>query len=401
MLQLNKTLNKVFFEEKYLNEFVKEFAFLHNIEKDLVKIYLFAFLGNVIADKIMFNPTLDQNYYISPNIWSAIISPPGTKKSVYLEFFKNLFGNRKKFLDIATKEAIIEEMKKIKHGVFAVDELSLLLNKIKNDSEYRSFILTGWNGYSDFTKKTVTRKNFNETISFGIIGNIQPNLFFKLMLKDNLNDGLIERFQFLYFNPNYNNTIIMYHIDENIIDSLKKLFEFLNSNELKSLLQSHKQFKNRFIVQANEKAQKHFINFLNILRISCKYEKNNNLLAFIGKIDKVIGTVALTHAVLRGIRTHKFEVIEKDIFQGIAFAKYTLYQFIRIEEYFKTNNNIKNKDDLKYKVLRKLVQKSTITKRELIQQVAKLKTVTDVDKILEELIKDGIKLKIEKNQISF
>ena len=390
---------KFFFEEDFLNLFIKEFSFLHNIDESLTKIYLYSFLGNAIADKVILNPTIDKNYYISPNIWAAIISPPGTKKSVFLEFFKNLFGNSKKFLDIATKEAIIEEMQKIKHGIFAVDELTLLLNRIKNDAEYRSFILSGWNGYSNFTKKTVTRKNFNQIVSFGIIGNIQPDLFLKLILRDNLNDGLIERFQLLYFNPNYNNIIIMYDIDENIIDALKKLFGFLNSNELKILLQRYEQFKNRFVVKANEKAQKYFVNFLNILRISFKNEENINLFAFLGKIDKVVGTIALVHAVLRGIRTKKFEVIEQDIFQGIEFAKYALYQFFKIEEYFKANNNIKDKEDLKYKVLRKLVQKSSLTKRELIQQVAKLKTISDVDKILEELKKDGIKFKIEKNQI--
>ena len=397
MYELNENLNSIKFEEKFLNEFVKEFAFLHSIDEDLVKIYLFAFLGNALADKVILNPTVDKNYYISPNIWAAIISPPGTKKSVFLEFFKNLFGNSKKFLDIATKEAIIEEMNTVKHGIFAVDELSLLLNKIKNDAEYRSFLLSGWNGYSDFTKKTVTRKHFSETVSFGIIGNIQPDLFLKLILKDNLNDGLMERFQLLYFNPDYNNIIIMYDIDKNIIDALKKLFEFVNSKELKTLLQTHEQFKNRFIVKANEKAQKHFVNFLNLLRISFKNE-NEDTYAFLGKIDKVVGSVALVLAILRGIHTRKFEVIEQDVFQGIEFAKYTLYQFFKIKEYFNANN-LTIKENLKYKVLRKIVQKRIITKRELIQQIAKLKTIADVNKILEELLSDRIKLKIEKNQI--
>ena len=88
-------------------------------------------------------------------------------------------------MNIATKEAIIEEMSKIKHGIFAVDELSLLLNKLKNDAEYRSFILTGWNGYSRISKKTVSKENFDEVISIEIIGNIQPGPFFKLVLQDN------------------------------------------------------------------------------------------------------------------------------------------------------------------------------------------------------------------------
>jgi hypothetical protein len=397
--QLYENLDKIFFEANFLNEFVNEFSFLHNIDKSLTKILLYSFLGNAIADKVILNPTIDQNYFISTNIWTVIILPPGSKKSVFLEFFKNIYGNSKQFLDIATKEAIIEEMKKIKHGIFAIDELSLLLNKIKKDAEYRSFVLTGWNGYSEITKKTITRKNFNETVSFGIIGNIQPDLFLKLMLKDNLNDGLIERFQFLYFNPNYNNIITMYTINENIINNLKSLFEFLNSNELNLLLQTHKQFKNRFIIKATEKAQKLFINFINILRLTFKNENNNNLLAFMGKIDKVVGTIALIHAVLRGINTNKFEVREQDIYKGAIFAKYVLNQFFKIEKYFMSDNK-KCKEGLKYKVIRKIVQKRSITKRELIQQVANLKTIDDVNKILEELKKDGIQLKIEKNQIT-
>ena len=183
--ELNKTLNTITFEDDILNQFVREFAFLHDIDEELVKIYLYAFLCNAIADKVILNPTTDENYYISPNLWAAIVAPPGTKKSALLEFFKKLSEDNTKFLDIATKEAIIEEMSKIKHGIFAVDELSLLLNKIKNDAEYRSFSLISWNGYSRISKKTVSKENFDEVISIGIIGNIQPGPFFKLVLQDN------------------------------------------------------------------------------------------------------------------------------------------------------------------------------------------------------------------------
>ena len=80
MIQLNNSLNDVIFDEKLISDFIDEFAFLHNIDDDLIKIYLYLFLGNSIADKIILNPTKDSNYYISPNLWGAIISPPGTKK---------------------------------------------------------------------------------------------------------------------------------------------------------------------------------------------------------------------------------------------------------------------------------------------------------------------------------
>ncbi len=400
MYELNENLNSIKFEENFLNEFVKEFAFLHSIDEDLVKIYLFAFLGNALADRVILNPTIDSNYLISPNLWAVNVSPPGTKKSIILQFFKELFEDNTKFLDIATKEAVIEEMSKIKHGIFAVDELSLLLNKIKNDAEYRSFMLTGWNGYSKISKKTVSRKHFNEVISFGIVGNIQPDTFFKLIWKDDLDDGLVERFQLIYFNPNYHNVLAMYNIPDVLISNLKNLFEMLNSEKLSILLKNHNLqiYQNRFVIKTTLLAKKNFVARLNILRLKYKELNDNKFLAFIGKIDKVVGSIALIQAILRGINTKKFEVNEKDIFDGFEFAKYTLYQFFKIKEYFNANN-LTIKENLKYKVLRKIVQKRIITKRELIQQVAKLKTVNDVNKILEELIKDGIKLKIEKNQI--
>jgi len=399
--ELNKTLDSITFEDNTINNFIREFAFLHDIDEELVKIYLYSFLGNSIADKVILNPTTDTNYYISSNIWTAIISPPGTKKSVILEFFKKLVEDNTKFLDIATKEAIIEEMSKIKHGIFAVDELSLLLNKIKNDAEYRSFMLTGWNGYSRISKKTVSRKNFDEIISLGIIGNIQPDPFFKLVLQDNLNDGLIERFQLLYFNPHYNNTLTMYNIPEVIISHIQNIFKILNSEKLNLLLKNKnlKIFQNRFIITPTLLAQKHFVAKLNLLRLHYKNKKNVKLLAFIGKIDKIVGSIALIHAVLRGIETEKFEIIEEDIFKGFEFAKYSLYQFFKIEEYFNSDNKKQENIEVKYKVLRKLLQKKSITKRELIQQISNLKTVSDVDKILTELQKDNIKFRIEKNKI--
>ena len=402
MFKLNESLKTLTFEDNIINNFISEFAFLHNVDEELVKIYLYSFLCNVIADKVILNPTSDINYYISPNLWATIISPPGTKKSIILEFFKQLSGNNKKFLDIATKEAIIEEMSKIKHGIFAIDELSLLLNKIKNDAEYRSFILTGWNGYSRISKKTVSRENFNEVISLGIIGNIQPEPFFKLLLQDNLNDGLIERFQLLYFNPYYNNTLTMYSIPSFIISHIQNIFKILNSERLYLLLKNKNlnTFQNRFIISPTLRAQKHFVIQLNLLRLNYKNIQDSKFLAFIGKIDKIVGSIALIHAILRGIRTEKFEVIEEDIFKGFEFAKYSLYQFFKIEKYFNNSNNTqKERIDLKYKVLRKLVQRKTITKRELIQQISNLKTVSDVDKILTELEKDNIKFRIEKNKI--
>jgi len=399
--ELNKTLDSITFEDNIINNFIKEFTFLHNIEEDLVKIYLYAFLGNAMADKIILNPTNDSNYFISPNLWAAIISPPGTKKSVILEFFKQLFENNEKFFDIATKEAIIEEMKEVGHGIFAVDELSLLLNKIKNDAEYRSFMLTGWNGYSRISKKTVSRENFDEVVSLGIIGNIQPEPFSKLLLQDNLNDGLIERFQLLYFNPYYNNTLTMYSIPSFIILYIQNIFKILNSERLYLILKNKNlnTFQNRFIIFPTLQAQKHFVVKLNLLRLNYKNIQDPKFLAFIGKIDKIVGSIALIHTILRGIRTEKFEVIEEDIFKGFEFAKYSLYQFFKIEKYFNSNNIQKEHIDLKYKVLRKLVQRKTITKRELIQQISNLKTVADVDKILTELEKDNIKFKIEKNRI--
>jgi len=402
MFKLNESLKTLTFEDNIINNFISEFAFLHNVDEELVKIYLYSFLCNVIADKVILNPTSDINYYISPNLWATIISPPGTKKSIILEFFKQLSGNNKKFLDIATKEAIIEEMSKIKHGIFAIDELSLLLNKIKNDAEYRSFILTGWNGYSRISKKTVSRENFNEVISLGIIGNIQPEPFFKLLLQDNLNDGLIERFQLLYFNPYYNNTLTMYSIPSFIISHIQNIFKILNSERLYLLLKNKNlnTFQNRFIISPTLRAQKYFVIQLNLLRLNYKNIQDSKFLAFIGKIDKIVGSIALIHAILRGIRTEKFEVIEEDIFKGFEFAKYSLYQFFKIEKYFNNSNNTqKERIDLKYKVLRKLVQRKTITKRELIQQISNLKTVSDVDKILTELEKDNIKFRIEKNKI--
>jgi len=401
MFKLNESLKTLTFEDNIINNFISEFAFLHNVDEELVKIYLYSFLCNVIADKVILNPTSDINYYISPNLWATIISPPGTKKSIILEFFKQLSGNNKKFLDIATKEAIIEEMSKIKHGIFAIDELSLLLNKIKNDAEYRSFILTGWNGYSRISKKTVSRENFNEVISLGIIGNIQPEPFFKLLLQDNLNDGLIERFQLLYFNPYYNNTLTMYSIPSFIISHIQNIFKILNSERLYLLLKNKNlnTFQNRFIISPTLRAQKHFVIQLNLLRLNYKNIQDSKFLAFIGKIDKIVGSIALIHAILRGIRTEKFEVIEEDIFKGFEFAKYSLYQFFKIKKYFNSNNTQKEHIDLKYKVLRKLVQRKTITKRELIQQISNLKTVSDVDKILTELEKDNIKFRIEKNKI--
>lgn len=400
MIELNKTLNTITFEDNTLNQFVREFVFLHNINEELVKIYLYAFLGNSIADKVILNPTNDSNYLISPNLWAAIISPPGTKKSVILQFFKQLFENNEKFFDIATKEAIIEEMKKVGHGIFAIDELSLLLNKIKNDAEYRSFILTGWNGYSRISKKTVSKENFDEILSLGIIGNIQPDPFFKLVLQDNLNDGLIERFQLLYFNPNYKNTLTMYSPPLYIFSHLKAIFKILNNENLNLFLKNKnfKTFQQRFIITPTLRAQKHFVAQLNLLRLNYKDNKNAKLLAFIGKIDKIVGSISLIHAILRGIRTENFEVTEEDIFKGFEFAKYSLYQFFNINEYFNSNNK-QEQIDLKYKVLRKLVQRKTITKRELIQQISNLKTISDVDKILAELEKDNIKFRIEKNKI--
>lgn len=399
--ELNKTLNTITFEDDILNQFVREFAFLHDIDEELVKIYLYAFLCNAIADKVILNPTTDENYYISPNLWAAIISPPGTRKSVILEFFKKLSEYNTKFLDIATKEAIIEEMSKIKHGIFAVDELSLLLNKIKNDAEYRSFILTGWNGYSRISKKTVSKENFDEVTSIGIIGNIQPDPFFKLVLQDNLNDGLIQRFQLLYFNTNYKNTLIMYSPPSHIFPHLKNIFKILNNEKLNLLLKNKKfkTFQNRFIITPTLNAQRLFVINLNFLRKQYKNNHDNKLHAFLGKIDKVVGSIALIHAILRGIRTENFEVTKEDIFKGFEFAKYSLYQFFNINEYFNSNNKQKEQIDLRYKVLRKLIQRKTISKRELIQQISGLNTVSDVNKVLSELEKDNIKFKIEKNKI--
>ncbi|WP_281951399.1 DUF3987 domain-containing protein [Nitrosophilus kaiyonis] len=206
----------------------------------------FAFLSNLITDKLCLIPTNDISYKIIPNLWGCIIAEKGTRKTPlfqafsnpiyqkhfrYVEIFKEeqeRYEMRIKALESKRKALIkaeaenndekIEEMKEAIHNLekktknkpksryliltdttkekltdvlstnsqgilIFQDEITRIIYSFVKDPEMRSLILESWSGASKHTIGRINRGDVNiEKLTIGLFGGIQPELYKQLVL---------------------------------------------------------------------------------------------------------------------------------------------------------------------------------------------------------------------------
>ena len=211
----------------------------------------FAFLCNLISDKLCLVPTKDIKYRIIPNLWGCIIAQKGTRKTplfkaftdtiykkhfVYIEHFeeakeryenvlKALSSKRKalikaeadgdsekieelqaaierleakakekpksKYLLLSdtTKEKLTDILATNKQGFLIYqDEISKMLYSFEKDKEMRSLLLESWSGASSYTIARINRGDVNvKKLTLGLFGGIQPEIYKKLVLGDSDN----------------------------------------------------------------------------------------------------------------------------------------------------------------------------------------------------------------------
>ncbi len=249
----------------------------------------FAFLCNLISDKLCIVPTKNIKNRVVPNIWGCIISEKGTRKTPLFEAFtdiiyKNNFANIERFeeekeryenvlkalsskrkalikaeadgdtekieelqaalerleakakekpkskyliVSDATKEKLTEIASTNRQGFLIFqDELSHILYGFEKDPQMRSMLLTAWSGAKPYTITRIQRGDINiKKLTIGLFGGIQPELYRKLVLQDS--DNITSGFNDR-FQLIYINKNVRYKIsDKEADDFIHKDFETL------------------------------------------------------------------------------------------------------------------------------------------------------------------------------
>jgi len=249
----------------------------------------FAFLCNLISDKLCLVPTKNIKNRVIPNIWGCIISEKGTRKTPLFEAFtdiiyKNNFANIERFEEekeryenvlkalsskrkalikaeadgdsekIEELQAAIERLEtkakekpkskylivsdatkekltdiastNIQGFLIFQDELSHMLYGFEKDPQMRSMLLTAWSGAKPYTITRIQRGDVNiKKLTIGLFGGIQPELYRKLVLQDS--DNITSGFNDR-FQLIYINKSVKYKIsDQESNDFINQKFEEL------------------------------------------------------------------------------------------------------------------------------------------------------------------------------
>jgi len=222
-----------------------------------------AILGGAISNKCGIRQEKFDDWTLIPNLWGAVIAPPGSNKSAaisamskpiiekeiqeaknYDEGYQLYISEKKKYdisikeyakkvkfdkdaeepkapkkpkrkrflINDATHEVIGEILKDSNQGIIALhDELGGLLasfgSKARAGEEARSFYLGAWDGDTPKNIDRIGRGSFFiENYCISVFGGIQPTLIDKLIsdaVSGKFSDGLLERFQ-LFVYPEFN-----------------------------------------------------------------------------------------------------------------------------------------------------------------------------------------------------
>jgi len=218
-----------------------------------------AILGGAISNKCGIRQEKFDDWTLIPNLWGAVIAPPGSNKSaaisamskpilekeiqeskIYDEEYNIYITDKKKYdiaikeyakkikfdkdleepkaprkpkrkrflINDATHEVIGEILKDADQGITALhDELGGLLasfgSKARAGEEARSFYLGAWDGDTPKNIDRIGRGSFFiENYCISVFGGIQPTIIDKLIsdaVSGKFSDGLLERFQlFIY-----------------------------------------------------------------------------------------------------------------------------------------------------------------------------------------------------------
>ncbi|BAF70430.1 DUF3987 domain-containing protein [Nitratiruptor sp. SB155-2] len=242
---INKTIDKELLPYP-IKEYFEDISDRLNLPFEEVATTSFAFLSNLITDKLCLVPTNDISYKIIPNLWGCIIAEKGTRKTplfqafshpiyqkhfTYVDRFKEekeryemkmkALENKRRQLVKAEAEGDIEKTDELKEAIHKLeketeskpksryliltdttkekltdilesnsqgilifqDEITRLIYNFVKDPEMRSLILESWSGASKHTIGRINRGDVNiEKLTIGLFGGIQPELYKQLIL---------------------------------------------------------------------------------------------------------------------------------------------------------------------------------------------------------------------------
>jgi putative DNA primase/helicase len=177
---------------------------------------------------------LDDSWQEVPNLWGAMIAPPGSMKTpmmntatyplrkiehilysqykVALDFYENT-EDKKSLVDKprlqrlivndATAEKLHEVMSENPAGIFVVrDELTGWLADFekKDRKSERAFYLAAWSGDTGYTMDRMSRGTIRaDACCASMFGGIQPERLRSCLVDAGVDDGLIQRFQVLVY----------------------------------------------------------------------------------------------------------------------------------------------------------------------------------------------------------
>ncbi|SMC10056.1 DUF3987 domain-containing protein [Nitratiruptor tergarcus] len=247
--KVNEYINEIIDAELLphpIKEYFEDVSERLNLPLEEVATVGFAFLSNLITDKLCLVPTNNILYKIIPNLWGCIIAEKGTRKTplfqafsspIYQKHFtyvdkfkeeqeryemrvkaleskrkalvkaeaegdhekieelqdaicnleketKNKPKSRYLILSDTTKEKLTDILETNAQGILIFqDEISRLIYNFEKDPEMRSLNLEGWNGAQQYTIGRINRGDVNiKKLTIGIFGGIQPELYRRLIL---------------------------------------------------------------------------------------------------------------------------------------------------------------------------------------------------------------------------
>lgn len=163
--------------------------------------------SSTVGRQVSIYPKAYDNWLVIPNLWGAVIAPPGSMKSPALSAglapLKAAAEELKGSLGFITSDATLEKllilMKSNPEGILLFrDELTgwlQTMNRSGREGE-REFYLESWNGSNPYTMDRVARGRVHvDAMCLSVLGGIQPGN--QRLQNDSNQDGLFQRFQIL------------------------------------------------------------------------------------------------------------------------------------------------------------------------------------------------------------
>jgi putative DNA primase/helicase len=186
---------------------------------DFTAVALIATLAGVCGRRVQIQPKANDSTYVeAPNLWGALVGPPGTRKTSVIQaatkpvhaieaglHAPGIVTKRRLMTTDPTFEKLHEMLAANPGGIFVLrDELTGWLAGLekKGREPERAFYLEGWNGNTPFTVDRIGRGTvLVPHTCITLFGAIQPDRL-QAYLADvhrngSGNDGLIQRFQLL------------------------------------------------------------------------------------------------------------------------------------------------------------------------------------------------------------